>query len=68
MRRKISPKFHVKNGVKNGKCHANFTLLGRSADLWFACGFAFDENDRNHENDENDEDKSDSYKQELSAG
>ena len=32
MRRKISPKFHVKNGVKNGKSHAKFTLLGRSAD------------------------------------
>ena len=32
MRRKISPKFHVKNGVKNGKFHAHFTLLGRSAD------------------------------------
>ena len=32
MRRKISPKFHVKNSVKNGKFHANFTLLGRSAD------------------------------------
>ena len=33
MRRKISPKFHVKNGVKNGKFHANFTLLGRSAEI-----------------------------------
>ena len=32
-RRKISPKFHVKNGVKNGRFHANFTLLVRSADL-----------------------------------
>ena len=32
VRRKISPKFHVKNGVENGKFHANFTLLGRSAD------------------------------------
>ena len=32
MRVKISPKFHVKNGVKNGKFHATFTLLGRSAD------------------------------------
>ena len=32
VRRKISPKFHVKNGVKNGKFHANFTLLGRSAE------------------------------------
>ena len=32
MRRKISPKFHVKNGVKNGKFHANFTLPGRNAD------------------------------------
>ena len=30
--RKISPKFHVKNGVKNGKFHANFTLPGCSAD------------------------------------
>ena len=30
--RKISPKFHVENGVKNGKFHANFTLLGRSAE------------------------------------
>ena len=29
---KISPKFHVKTGVKNGKFHANFTLLGRSAE------------------------------------
>ena len=33
MRRKISPKFHVKNGAKNGKFHAKFTLLGRSDDL-----------------------------------
>ena len=33
MQRKISPKFHVKNGVKNGKFHANFTLPGRSAEL-----------------------------------
>ena len=33
MRRKISPKFHVKSGVKNGKFHANFTLLGRSAEV-----------------------------------
>ena len=32
VRRKISPKFHVKNGVKIGKFHASFTLLGRSAD------------------------------------
>ena len=32
MRRKMSPKFHVKNGAKNGKFHAKFTLLGRSAD------------------------------------
>ena len=32
MRGKISPKFHVKNGVKNGKFHADFTLLGRSAE------------------------------------
>ena len=32
VRWKISPKFHVKNGVKNGKFHANFTLLGRSAE------------------------------------
>ena len=31
MRRKISPKFHVKNGAINGTFHANFTLLGRSA-------------------------------------
>ena len=30
--RENSPKFHVKNGVKNGKFHANFTLLGRSAE------------------------------------
>ena len=30
-RRKISPKFHSKNGVKNGKFHANFTLLWRGA-------------------------------------
>ena len=34
VRRKISPKFHVKNGVKNGKFHANFTLPGRGADIW----------------------------------
>ena len=33
MRRKISPKFHVKNGVKNGKFHANFTLPGCSAEI-----------------------------------
>ena len=33
MRRKISPKFHFKSGVKNGKFHANFTLLGRSSDF-----------------------------------
>ena len=33
MRREVSPKFHLKNGVKNGKFHANFTLLGRSADV-----------------------------------
>ena len=33
MRGKISPTFHVKNGVKNGKFHANFTLLGRSAEI-----------------------------------
>ena len=32
VRRKISPKFHVKNGGENGKFHANFTLLRRSAD------------------------------------
>ena len=32
VRRKISPKFHIKNGVKNGKFHANFTLLGRNAE------------------------------------
>ena len=32
MRGNISAKFHVKNGVKNGKFHANFTLLGSSAD------------------------------------
>ena len=32
MRQKISPKFHVKNGVKNGIFHANFTLPGRSAE------------------------------------
>ena len=32
VRRKISPKFHVKNGVQNGKFHANFTLPGRSAE------------------------------------
>ena len=32
MRQRISPKFHVKNGVENGKFHANFTLLGRSAE------------------------------------
>ena len=33
VRRKISPKFHVKNGVKNGKFHADFTLLGHSAEI-----------------------------------
>ena len=32
MRGKISPKFHVENGAKNGKSHASFTLLGRSAE------------------------------------
>ena len=32
VQRKISPKLHVKNGVENGNFHANFTLLGRSAD------------------------------------
>ena len=32
VRGKIAPKFHVKKGVKNGKFHANFTLLGRSAE------------------------------------
>ena len=26
--RKVSPTFHAKNDVKNGNCHANFTLLG----------------------------------------
>ena len=40
MRRKISPKFHVKNGVKNGKFHANFTLLGRSAERFSGMGIA----------------------------
>ena len=30
--RKISPKYHAKNGVINGKFDANFTLLGRGAD------------------------------------
>ena len=30
-KRKISPNFHAKNGVKNGKFHASFTLLGRGA-------------------------------------
>ena len=39
MRRKISPKFHVKNGVKNGTFHANFTLLERSADFILRCSF-----------------------------
>ena len=38
MRRKISPKFHVKNGVKNGKFHVNFTLLGRSAEAFWVWG------------------------------
>ena len=28
-------KFHIKNGVQNGKFHANFTLLGRSVETWF---------------------------------
>ena len=36
VRVKISPKFHFKNGMKNGKFHANFTLLGRSADYFHA--------------------------------
>ena len=31
--RKISPTFHPKNGVKNGKFHAKFTLRGHGADL-----------------------------------
>ena len=31
MRAKISLKFHVKTGAKNGKVHTNFTLLGRRA-------------------------------------
>ena len=39
MRRKISPKFHVKNGAKNGKFHPNFTLPGRSADVFFPVPF-----------------------------
>ena len=32
LKRKISPKFHAKNGVKNGQFHADFTLLGRGAE------------------------------------
>ena len=43
VRRKISPKFHVKNGAKNGTIHAKFTLLGRSADISkFPSRFAVD--------------------------
>ena len=34
VQRKISPTFHVKSGVKNRKFHADFTLLGRSTDLF----------------------------------
>ena len=30
VRREISPKCHVKNGVKNGKFHAKITLLGQN--------------------------------------
>ena len=30
---KISPKFHVENGAEKLKFHANFTLLGRSAEF-----------------------------------
>ena len=29
----MSPKFHAKNGVKNGN-HTNFTLMGRGTDIW----------------------------------
>ena len=29
----ISPKFHAKKGVKNGKVHADAALLGRGADF-----------------------------------
>ena len=33
-RENFTPEFHVRNGVKNGKFHANSTLLGRSADVF----------------------------------
>ena len=38
-RGKLSPKFHAKNGVKNGKFHAIFTLLGRGAEKTLCLGF-----------------------------
>ena len=47
MRRKISPKFHVKDGVKNGKFHANFTLPGRSAEF-FSEGTPWDSRRKGH--------------------
>ena len=37
VRTKISPEIHAKNGVKNGRFHANFTLLGRGADKIRTC-------------------------------
>ena len=40
----ISPKFHVENGVKNGKFHASFTLLGRSAEQYTQPGNEFRNN------------------------
>ena len=45
-----SPKFHVKNGVENGKFHANFTLLGRSADPVCRHHFRFPETTVKHRN------------------
>ena len=34
----ISPKFHAKNGAKDGKFHTKFTLLGRGAEKIRAIG------------------------------
>ena len=34
VRRKLSPKCHVKNGAKNGKFHANFTCWGAALRRW----------------------------------
>ena len=35
-RENFTSKFHVKNGVQNGKFHANFTLLGGGADSFLS--------------------------------